>query len=181
MGNNLYSRIEAKFQERKLKPYYEKIKRIRQLPMENWSDIQIRRCAGEMKLKAQSGVPLEDLMIQGAALVAEAVWRFMQIRLFDVQLAAGLALCDGYLVEMQTGEGKTLAAVLPAYLQALQGKGAHIFTFNDYLARRDAEWMGPVYRGLSLRRLCCRGAGGRGKKSSICCRYHLFVGEAGLL
>lgn len=150
MGNNLYSRIEAKFQERKLKPYYEKIKLIRQLPMKNWSDIQIRRCAREMKLKAQSGAPLEDLMIQGAALVAEAVWRFLQIRLFDVQLAAGLALCDGYLVEMQTGEGKTLAAILPAYLQALQRKGAHIFTFNDYLARRDAEWMGPVYRGLGL-------------------------------
>ena len=84
------------------------------------------------------------------ALAREASRRALGLRPFDVQVLAALALDDGHIVEMQTGEGKTLAAVMPAALRALTGQGVHVLTFNDYLARRDAEWMGPVYAMLGL-------------------------------
>jgi preprotein translocase subunit SecA len=90
----------------------------------------------------------------------------MGIALYDVQLLAGIALQEGKLVEMQTGEGKTLAAVLPAYLYALQGHGAHVVTFNDYLARRDAEWMGPVYRFLGLNACFVRESGSAAERQA---------------
>ena len=84
------------------------------------------------------------------ALAREAAARVLGLRAYEVQIHAALALDRGNVVEMQTGEGKTLAAVLPAYHRALLGRGVHVLTFNDYLARRDAEWMGPVYRFLGL-------------------------------
>jgi preprotein translocase subunit SecA len=93
---------------------------------------------------------LDDLLVEVFALVRAAADRVLGMRPFDVQLMAGVALHRGKLVEMQTGEGKTLAAVMPACLNALSGRGVHILTFNDYLARRDASWMGPVYRFLGL-------------------------------
>ena len=92
----------------------------------------------------------ESIVEEAAALVREAAWRILGQRPFGVQILAGLAMHDGRLVEMATGEGKTLAAVLPAYLGGLTHRGVHLLTFNDYLARRDAEWMGPIYRFLGL-------------------------------
>lgn len=92
----------------------------------------------------------EGIVQEAAALVREAAWRILGQRPFGVQILAGLAMHDGRLVEMATGEGKTLTAVLPAYLGGLSRRGVHLLTFNDYLARRDAEWMGPVYRFLGL-------------------------------
>src|SRR5438876_9172059 len=83
-------------------------------------------------------------------LVSEAAFRTVGLRPFDVQLAAGVILHRGALAELATGEGKTLAATLPAFLNALQGKGVHVTTVNDYLARRDAEWIGPIYEALGL-------------------------------
>ncbi len=94
--------------------------------------------------------PDEGIVEEAAALVREAAWRILGQRPFEVQILAGLAMHEGRLVEMATGEGKTLTAVLPAYLGGLTGRGVHVLTFNDYLARRDAQWMGPIYRFLGL-------------------------------
>ncbi len=93
---------------------------------------------------------LDDLLPEAFAVVREAGKRVLGMRHFDVQLIGGMVLHDGQIAEMKTGEGKTLVATLPAYLNALSGKGVHVVTVNDYLARRDAEWMGQVHRFLGL-------------------------------
>jgi preprotein translocase subunit SecA len=93
---------------------------------------------------------LEPAIVPAFALVREAGRRFLNMRHFDVQLIGGMVLHDGMIAEMKTGEGKTLVATLPAVLNALAGRGVHVVTVNDYLARRDAEWMSPLYRGLGL-------------------------------
>src|SRR5215471_18888545 len=93
---------------------------------------------------------LGDVIVPAFALVREAGRRFLKMRHFDVQLIGGMVLNDGKIAEMKTGEGKTLVATLPAALNALAGRGVHIVTVNDYLARRDAEWMSPIYKGLGL-------------------------------
>ncbi len=103
-----------------------------------------------LKSKTQNGCLTEHQVIESFALVHEAVWRVLRLHPFDVQMLGGLAMQQGKLVEMQTGEGKTLTAVFPAYQSALTGKGVHVLTFNDYLARRDARWMGPIYQYLGL-------------------------------
>ena len=103
-----------------------------------------------LRARAEAGEPLDALLPPVFALAREAARRALGLRAFDEQVLAGLALHDGAVVEMATGEGKTLAAVLPAALSALTGRGVHVLTFNDYLARRDAEWMGPAYRMLGL-------------------------------
>jgi preprotein translocase subunit SecA len=103
-----------------------------------------------LRARARAGAPRADLAALVFALAREAARRALGERPFDEQVVAGLALAEGHVVEMQTGEGKTLAAVAPAALEALAGHGVHVLTFNDYLARRDAEWMAPVYRRLGL-------------------------------
>ena len=114
------------------------------------SDGAIAERAGDLRARARGGEELDGLRNETFALACEAAARTLGMRPFDVQVAAALALARGRIVEMQTGEGKTLAAVLPAALHALGGRGVHVLTFNDYLARRDAEWMEPVYRMLGL-------------------------------
>jgi preprotein translocase subunit SecA len=106
--------------------------------------------AQQWRGEARDGRPLEEIQAPVYALVREVARRTLGLRPFDEQVIAALAMQGGAVVEMQTGEGKTLAAVMPAVLNALGGRGVHVLTFNDYLARRDAEWMGPVYRGLGL-------------------------------
>jgi preprotein translocase subunit SecA len=113
-------------------------------------DQEIKRLSRSLALRAKKGGRLDDLLVEAYALVREATQRVLGMRPFDVQLIAGIAMNEGKLAEMQTGEGKTLAAVLPAYLNGLIGKGVHILTFNDYLARRDAQWMAPIYEFLGL-------------------------------
>ncbi|HKI00356.1 MAG TPA: accessory Sec system translocase SecA2 [Thermoanaerobaculia bacterium] len=113
-------------------------------------DGELRERARSLRQQARAGVPLEDLLPECFALVREASHRVLGERPYDVQMLAGIALHQGKLVEMQTGEGKTLAAVAPVALNALTGRGVHVLTFNDYLARRDAGWMGPVYERLGL-------------------------------
>jgi preprotein translocase subunit SecA len=103
-----------------------------------------------MVKRYKTGKTLEDLLPEAFAVVREAGWRTIQMRHFDVQLIGGVVLHQGKIAEMRTGEGKTLVATLPAYLNALTGKGVHIVTVNDYLARRDAEWMGHIYKFLGL-------------------------------
>jgi preprotein translocase subunit SecA len=104
----------------------------------------------ELRSHTRSGGTLAAIRIECFALVREASRRALGLRPFDVQVLAALALHDGAIVEMQTGEGKTLAAVMPAALHALAGAGVHVLTFNDYLAQRDAEWMAPIYSRLGL-------------------------------
>ncbi|HMP06357.1 MAG TPA: preprotein translocase subunit SecA, partial [Lacipirellulaceae bacterium] len=110
----------------------------------------LRKESMGLRYGARSGEPLDRLMIEAFALVREAGRRTLGMRHFEVQLLGGAAIHHRSIVEMQTGEGKTLTATLPMYLAALEGKGAHLATVNDYLARRDAEWMGPLYAALGM-------------------------------
>lgn len=114
------------------------------------TDQQLRKQSLSLTYRARSGEPLSHLLVEAYALVREAARRTLNMRHFDVQLLGGIAMFHRSIVEMQTGEGKTLAATLPLYLHALSGRGCHLATVNDYLARRDAEWMGPIYRLLGL-------------------------------
>jgi preprotein translocase subunit SecA len=114
------------------------------------SDPELSHRAGSLRSQALGGAPLDGLLPDVFALVREIARRVLGERPYDVQMLAGIALHQGKLVEMQTGEGKTLAAVAPVALNALAGRGVHVLTYNDYLARRDAEWMGPVYQRLGL-------------------------------
>jgi len=118
--------------------------------IQSLSDIDLAAKTIEFKEKLGQGAPLDDLLIEAFAVVREAGRRFLNMRHFDVQLIGGIALHRGKIAEMRTGEGKTLVATLPAYLNALEGKGVHIVTVNDYLATRDAEWMGKIHRALGL-------------------------------
>ncbi|MBT6459639.1 MAG: preprotein translocase subunit SecA, partial [Planctomycetaceae bacterium] len=117
---------------------------------EAMTDAELRAQTDEMKRRLSAGETLDDLLIEAFAVCREAGRRFLSMRHYDVQLIGGMVLHSGNIAEMITGEGKTLVATLPAYLNALEGKGVHVITVNDYLARRDMEWMGPLYMGLGL-------------------------------
>ena len=114
------------------------------------SDAELKAKTSYFKSKLDEGVSLDSLLVEAFAVCREASKRVLEMRHFDVQLIGGMALFDGKISEMRTGEGKTLVATLPAYLAALTGKGVHIVTVNDYLAKRDAEWMGRIYEFLGL-------------------------------
>ncbi|MGQ9615899.1 MAG: preprotein translocase subunit SecA [Spirochaetota bacterium] len=138
--------------ERELKsllPYVERIntleKEIKALP-----DEKLRAKTDEFKRRLAEGETLDDILCEAFAVVREASARTIGLRHFDVQLMGGIVLYQGKIAEMKTGEGKTLVATLPLYLIGLLGRGAHLVTVNDYLAKRDAEWMGPIYRFLGL-------------------------------
>ena len=114
------------------------------------SDEQLRAKTAEFRERFAQGATLDDLLVEAFAVVREAGRRVLSMRHFDVQLIGGAVLHKGKIAEMKTGEGKTLVATLPAYLNALEGKGVHIVTVNDYLARRDSEWMGKIFRFLGM-------------------------------
>ncbi len=114
------------------------------------SDDELRGKTAAFRTRLDQGADLEDLKVEAFAVVREAGRRVLGMRHFDVQLIGGIVLHEGKIAEMRTGEGKTLVATLPAYLNALAGKGVHVVTVNDYLARRDAEWMGRIYRFLGM-------------------------------
>src|ERR1017187_5570441 len=114
------------------------------------SDIDLAAKTFEFKEEFAQGATLDGLLVEAFAVVREAGRRFVNMRHFDVQLIGGIVLHRGKIAEMKTGEGKTLVATLPVYLNALAGKGVHVVTVNDYLAKRDAEWMGRIYKGLGM-------------------------------
>jgi len=114
------------------------------------TDAQLAARTPYFREQLTQGAALDDIMAEAFAVVREAARRTVNMRPFDVQILGGLVLHEGKIAEMKTGEGKTLAATMPLYLNALEGKGAHLVTVNDYLARRDAEWMGPIYRMLGM-------------------------------
>ena len=114
------------------------------------SDEELKGKTKSFKERLQNGETLDDLLPEAFATVREASKRVLGMRHFDVQLIGGIILHQGRIAEMKTGEGKTLVATLPVYLNALTGVGVHVITVNDYLAKRDSEWMGKVYRFLGL-------------------------------
>ena len=116
------------------------------------SDEELKGCTSRFRERLNGGETIDDLLVEAFAVVREAARRTLNMRHFDVQLMGGIVLHEGKITEMKTGEGKTLVATLPAYLNALDGKGVHVVTVNDYLAKRDTEWMGTIYRFLGLTR-----------------------------
>src|SRR6185436_10431749 len=138
--------------DRLLKQYRKTVVVINALEpqFEKLTDAELQAKTPELKKRVADGAALNDVLPEAFAVVREASKRVLQMRHFDVQLIGGIALHEGKIAEMRTGEGKTLVATLPAYLNALAGKGVHIVTVNDYLARRDAEWMGRIHRFLGL-------------------------------
>ncbi|UCC39817.1 MAG: preprotein translocase subunit SecA [Candidatus Aminicenantes bacterium] len=134
---------------RKLQPYVSAINEL-EPKIQKFTDEQLRAKTAEYKEKVSQGAPLDGLLIESFAVVREVAKRTLNMRHFDVQLIGGVVLHQGKIAEMKTGEGKTLVATLPAYLNALEGKGVHIVTVNDYLAKRDTEWMGPIFNFLGL-------------------------------
>ncbi|MCD8130016.1 MAG: preprotein translocase subunit SecA [Lachnospiraceae bacterium] len=134
---------------KRIMPIVDKIESLRDGMMQ-LSDEELRAKTGEYKKRFQEGETLDDLLPEAYATVREAARRSLNMEHYRVQLIGGIILHQGRIAEMKTGEGKTLVATLPAYLNALEGKGVHIVTVNDYLARRDAEWMGTVHRFLGL-------------------------------
>ncbi len=142
-GNTSESRLK------KLRPYVERINAL-EPAMQAMSDAQLRAQTERFRERLQNGETMDALMCEAFAAVREAAVRTVQMRHFDVQLLGGMVLHQGRIAEMKTGEGKTLVATLPAYLNALGGEGVHVVTVNDYLARRDTQWMGKIYRFLGL-------------------------------
>ncbi len=138
--------------ERKIKPYWAVVAKINALEPRflAMSDDELRAMTPAFRERLAAGETLEDLLPEAFAVVREAAKRTLGQRHFDVQLVGGMVLHDGHISEMKTGEGKTLVATLPTYLNALTGEGVHIVTVNDYLAARDSEWMGQIYRFLGL-------------------------------
>src|ERR671933_2379890 len=137
---------------RQFKAYAKRVERINawEPELELLDDAELREHADALRERARDGESLDDLLPETFALVREVGKRRMGMRHFDVQLICGMVLHDGAIAEMRTGEGKTLTATLPVVLNALSGKGVHVVTVNDYLARRDAEWMSPIYDLLGV-------------------------------
>ncbi len=152
MATNLLTKIFGSRNDRLLKQYRKTIERINALEpeFEKLSDDELRGKTQEFKTRVAGGEALDDILAEAFALVREGSKRVMKMRHFDVQLLGGMALHNGKISEMGTGEGKTLTATLPVYLNALTGRGVHVVTVNDYLANRDAKWMGKLYNFLGL-------------------------------
>ena len=152
MVSNLLTKVFGSKNERELKkiePVVEKTNAF-EPRIQTMSDEDLKAQTQRFKDRLNNGEALDDLLPEAFATVREASVRTLEMRHFDVQLIGGMVLHQGKIAEMKTGEGKTLAATLPAYLNALSGKGVHIITVNDYLARRDTEWMGHIYNYLGL-------------------------------
>lgn len=148
----IFSKIMGTHSERELKRVYPIVDKIEAMgpAMEKLSDEELRAKTDEFKKRLAEGETLDDLLVEAYAVVREAATRVLGMRHYRVQLIGGVILHQGRIAEMKTGEGKTLVATLPVYLNALTGKGVHVVTVNDYLAKRDSEEMGKVYRWLGL-------------------------------
>ena len=150
--NSILNSIFGSSNERKLKKYKDQVHAINELEekYENFSDEELKDKTFEFKELLINKTKIEDITNDAFAIVREAAKRTLGQRHYDVQILGGLVLNKGNITEMKTGEGKTLVATLPAYLNALTGKGVHVITVNDYLAKRDAEWMGQIYNFLGM-------------------------------
>lgn len=147
---NILHKLNSLNNNSKLKVYQKKSELIMSRSYTLLTDQQLIDISNSLKQKALNGTPLDDLLVEAYALVCEVAKRTIGLTPYPVQIIAAVALHEGYLIEQSTGEGKTLSAVLPAYLNGLTGNGVHVLTFNDYLARRDSLWMAPIYQFLGL-------------------------------
>src|SRR3974377_1111339 len=138
--------------DRRIRSFQSRVNAINALEkeLEKLSDDELRARTAQFRKQVAEGTSLDDLLVPAFATVREAGKRTLGQRHFDVQLIGGMVLHEGRIAEMKTGEGKTLVATLPVYLNALTGRGVHVVTVNDYLAKRDAEWMGQIYNFLGL-------------------------------
>src|SRR5438552_2945489 len=152
MISNILTKIFGSRNERLLKQYGQVVRQINALEpaISALTDDELRGKTGTLRERVANGEELDSVLPEAFAIVREAGKRTLQMRHFDVQLIGGMALHYGKIAEMRTGEGKTLVATLPVYLNALAGRGVHLVTVNDYLAQRDADWMGRIYRFLGL-------------------------------
>ena len=167
MINKLIAKVFGTSNEREIKRIMPRVERINALEpeMKQLSDEQLRAKTDEFRQRIRERVDavedpdekdrelkvvLDEILPEAFAVVREAGWRVLKMRHFDVQLIGGVVLHQGKIAEMKTGEGKTLVATLPVYLNALSGRGVHVVTVNDYLAKRDSEWMGKLYTFLGL-------------------------------
>ena len=149
----LMKKLFGDYSSRALKDVYKIVDKVEALEesYKALSDAQLQAKTPEFKDRLAAGETLDDILPEAFATVREASSRVLGMRPYRVQLVGGVILHQGRIAEMKTGEGKTLVATLPAYLNALTGKGVHIVTVNDYLAKRDSEWMGKVHRFLGLK------------------------------
>jgi len=152
MFGNLARKLFGSRNERQVKRMFKSVAQVNALEPDiaKLTDDELRRCTEQFRQRLAGGTPLDDLLPEAFAVVREAGKRVLGMRHFDVQLIGGLVLHQGRIAEMRTGEGKTLVATLAVYLNALPGKGVHVVTVNDYLARRDAAWMGQLYDFLGM-------------------------------
>ena len=155
--SRLTDKLFGTHSQREIKRIRGDVDRIESLrpAMQALTDEELRAKTDEFKKRVQDGESLDSILPEAYAAVREGARRALDMEPFRVQLIGGIILHQGRIAEMRTGEGKTLVATMPAYLNALEGRGVHIVTVNDYLAKRDAEWMGQVYRGLPLRHHLC--------------------------
>ena len=152
MIGTLLSKFFGTKNERELKRLWPIVEQVGSLEsrISGLSDEQLREKSAEFRRSLEAGKSMDELLPEAFAVVREVSKRKMRMRHFDVQILGGVVLHEGKISEMKTGEGKTLVATLPVYLNALEGKGVHVVTVNDYLAKRDAQWMGPLYHFLGL-------------------------------
>ena len=172
----LFDKIFGTYSDRELKDIKPIVNKILELeaPYKALSDEELKGKTAQFKERYKGGESLDALLPEAFATVREASDRVLGMRPFPVQLIGGIVLHQGRIAEMKTGEGKTLVATLPAYLNALTGEGVHIVTVNDYLAKRDSEWMGKVHRFLGLTvGLIIHDMDNRRPPRSLCRRYHL--------
>ena len=150
---SIFTKIFGTHSERELKAITPIVSKIETLEDEyrSLTDARLRAKTDEFKSRLAAGETLDDILPEAFATAREAADRVLGMRPYHVQLIGGVVLHQGRVAEMKTGEGKTLVAVLPSYLNALAGKGVHVVTVNDYLAKRDSEWMGKVHRFLGLK------------------------------
>ena len=149
----LFEKIFGTHSEKELKKIAPIVDAIEALDdkMQALSDEELKAKTQEFKDRLAAGETLDDILVEAFAVVREAAYRVLGMKHYRVQLIGGIVLHQGRIAEMRTGEGKTLVSTLPAYLNALEGKGVHVVTVNDYLAKRDAEWMGQVHEFLGLK------------------------------
>ncbi|MGD8931530.1 MAG: preprotein translocase subunit SecA [Chromatiales bacterium] len=181
MVNNLFKKIFGSRNERLIKKMSKTVAQVNRLEadIEALSDAELTAKTQEFRDRLAQGASRDDLLVESFAVVREAGRRVMHMRHFDVQLIGGIVLHQGKIAEMRTGEGKTLVATLAAYLNALPGKGVHVVTVNDYLARRDAAWMGRIYRILGLAVGVINSSGGMGPDSASYVYDPAYDGSSG--
>ncbi|HIE03496.1 MAG TPA: hypothetical protein EYP61_01925 [Candidatus Latescibacteria bacterium] len=168
MFNKIAKKVFGSRNERVVKRMFKDVEKINVLEesVKALSDEELQGKTAEFRQRLDNGESLDNLLSEAFAVVREASSRVLGMRHFDVQLIGGMVLHQGKIAEMRTGEGKTLVATLAVYLNALEGKGVHVVTVNDYLARRDASWMGRLYHFLGMSTGIINSSGGAGPDSS---------------